>query len=288
LTVRPDGLAVAALPIRRLAATDLVACIELAEDRDWPPQPAKWRLLFAVGEIYGVDDPAGGLAAMVVLTRYGRELAAIGMMVVASRFGRQGLGRRLLSHVLEQAEGAVVHLTATSYGLPLYQRLGFRAVDTMGMQAGRFQPEWPGQLPHQLQAASPPDLESMAALDLKVFGADRRPVLAELLSVAEVFMVSHDAGAVTGFAAAWRDEDYLTIGPVVAADQDAAAALITSIAAGQDEAVRLDVRGGHSRLAGWAAARGLVPLGRTTLMVRGGDLPGDRDRLFAPVSVATG
>jgi hypothetical protein len=83
--------AAAGLPIRRLSGADMAACVELAADRGWPPERNKLRLLFAVGEAYGIDDPAGGLAAMVVLTRYGRQLAAVGTMVVASRFGRRDL-----------------------------------------------------------------------------------------------------------------------------------------------------------------------------------------------------
>jgi ribosomal protein S18 acetylase RimI-like enzyme len=120
-------LAAVGLPIRRLSAADLAACVELAADRGWPPELNKLRLLFAVGEAYGIDDPAGGLAAMVVLTRYGRQLAAVGTMVVASRFGRRGLGRRLTSYLLEQAGPAVVYLAAntSSYGRPLFQSLGY-------------------------------------------------------------------------------------------------------------------------------------------------------------------
>jgi hypothetical protein len=52
--------------------------------------------------------------------------------------------------------------------------------------------------------------------------------------------------------------------------------------------VRFDIRGCHRELANWAAARGLLPCGSATLMVHGGDLPGERDKLFAPVSGATG
>ena len=54
------------------------------------------------------------------------------------------------------------------------------------------------------------------------------------------------------------------------------------------ERVRVDIRGGHLELANWAAARGLFPCGSATLMVHGGDLPVERDKLFAPVSGATG
>ena len=52
--------------------------------------------------------------------------------------------------------------------------------------------------------------------------------------------------------------------------------------------VRIDIRDDHRWLADWAAARGIAPFGRSTLMVRDGDLPGDRDRLYAPVCVAIG
>jgi ribosomal protein S18 acetylase RimI-like enzyme len=158
LHVQSFDLAAAGLPIRRLSAADLAACVELAADRGWPPEQNKWRLLFAVGEAYGVDDPAWGLAAMVVLTRYGRRLAAVGTMVVASRFGRRGLGRRLMTYLLEQAGPAVVYLAAnsSSYGRPLYQSLGFQSIDTVTRHAGRFAARPHAALPGSLICQSFP------------------------------------------------------------------------------------------------------------------------------------
>jgi len=291
LHVQSFDLGPAGLPIRRLSAADLAACVELAADRGWPPEQNKWRLLFAVSEAYGIDDPAGGLAAMAVLTRYGRQLAAVGTMVVASRFGRRGLGRRLMAHLLEQAGPAVVYLAAnsSSYGRPLYQSLGFRSIDTVTRHAGRFAPRPHAALPGSLRSASMSDREPMAALDRKVFGADRGRVLTELFGLAERVLVAEDGrGALAGFAAAWRNESDLVIGPLVAADLAVARTLITAVAAEENGSVRVDIRGGHLELANWAAARGLVPCGSATLMVHGGNLPGDRDKLFAPVSGATG
>ncbi len=284
-------LAAAGLPIRRLSAADLAACVELAADRGWPPEQNKLRLLFAVAEAYGVDDPAGGLAAMAVLTRYGRRLAAVGTMVVASRFGRRGLGRRLMAHLLEQAGPAVVYLAANSksYGRPLYQSLGFQSIDTVTRHAGRFAPRPRAALSGSVRLASMSDRETMAALDRKVFGADRRQVLTELFGFAERVLVAEDGrGTLAGFAAAWRNEDDLVVGPLVAADLAVARALITAVAAEENGSVRVDIRGSHLELAAWAAARGLLPCGSATLMVHGGNLPGERDKLFAPVSGATG
>ena len=81
---------IADLPVRQLNAADLPACLDLAADRNWTREKRKWRLLFEVSDIYGLDDPAGGgrLAGAVVLTRYGPDLAAIGMMLVAVGWAR--------------------------------------------------------------------------------------------------------------------------------------------------------------------------------------------------------
>jgi hypothetical protein len=77
------------------------------------------------------------------------------------------------------------------------------------------------------------------------------------------------------------------IGPLVATDTTTTTILITSLANGWSGPVRLDVAG-HADLARWARAHGLSAGGATTLMVHGGSLPGDRARLFGPVSVAIG
>ncbi len=112
MTNLPGGRGVTGLPVRRLTAADLPACSALAVDRDWEPTPDRWRLLYELGEIFGIDDPdGGGLAGAVALTRYGPGLASIGKMLVAKRHGRQGLGGRLMRHAMEQA-GRHGHLPA--------------------------------------------------------------------------------------------------------------------------------------------------------------------------------
>ena len=317
------------LRVRRLTEADLPAITELAADRGWPPELSKWRLMLAVSEAFGVDDPAGGLAGVVVLTRYGAGLAAIGMMLVATRHGRKGLGGQLLRHALDLAGDAVVYLTATSYGRPLYERLGFAAIDTSVTFRGRLPasprlpsgepagaapgqaapgqpaPGQPGQaapvgsggpvrgLPRRIEAA---DLVAVQAVDALVFGADRGRVLRELLDFADEFMLggcvgggcAGDGCAGGGYGAAWAKDGSRVIGPIVAPDTGAAARLIAALAAGWAGPVRLDILGRHRELAAWAASSGLTAGNQTALMVRGGNLPGDRSRLYCPVTVAIG
>jgi GNAT superfamily N-acetyltransferase len=135
---RPSGFP----PIRRLGPADLKRCVALSLDRGWSPERAKWSLLLAASEVFGVDAPDGrGLAGAVVLTRWGPDLASVGMMLVAARYGRRGLGRALMEHLLAAAgEGAVVTLFATDMGRPLYERLGFEPVRRNVSFLGRFRP----------------------------------------------------------------------------------------------------------------------------------------------------
>jgi len=90
-------------PIHPLTSADLPGCLALARDREWLPEERKWRLLFDIGTVYGVRDQAGDLVGVTVLTCHGAELATIGMLLVAARYGRRGLGRGLMTHALAQA-----------------------------------------------------------------------------------------------------------------------------------------------------------------------------------------
>ena len=222
MTNPPGGRGVTGLPVRRLIAADLPQCSALAVDRDWEPTPDRWRLLYELGEMYGVDDPDGGLAGAVALIRYGPGLASIGKMLVARRHGRQGLGGRLMRHAMDQAGDTVICLLATEYGRPLYERLGFRAIDRSvryigSLTASQPDPAKAGQAaPREVSAA---DLPGIAELDRRSFGADRGALLTALPRLADQFVVSDlvvsDGPAVRGFGAAWRSADTLTIGPVV-------------------------------------------------------------------------
>ena len=293
MTVRAADFDLApGLPVRRLTPADLPAIVELAADRDWPPEENKWRLMFAVSEPFGVDDPAGGLAGAVVLTRYGASLAAIGMMLVAARHGRKGLGSRLLQYALARAGDAVVYLTATDCGRPLYERLGFRAIDSSVPYRGPLSPSLLSASQLTAPAAEPlrpvaaADAADLQAIDTAVFGADRGRVLGTLPEFADAFL-SFDRPA-RGYGAAWAKDGTRVIGPLVAPDLGGATALIAGLAEGWSGPIRIDVLGRHPDLAAWAQSAGLTAGEETALMVRGGDLPGDRARLYCPVTVAIG
>ncbi|MFF3288581.1 GNAT family N-acetyltransferase [Streptomyces sp. NPDC003023] len=277
------------LPIRRLTRDDLTACADLSQDRGWPREEHKWGLLLAAGTGYGIDDPEGkGLVTACVVTHYGTGLAAIGMVLVAERSSRQGVGRRLMKHVLKETGSIPVTLHATPNGKPLYETLGFASTGRAEMVRGHFTASGPQpQVP--TRPATAEDLPAILRLDHEVFGADRTHMITRLPSFADQLLVTEIDGALTGYAAAWPNMDTHVVGPLIAQDTETAKALIASLAAGTDRPLRTDIDVRHEELLAWVKDQGLAPIAFNAVMTLGmPELPGDWTRRFAPLTVAAG
>jgi GNAT superfamily N-acetyltransferase len=278
--------------ICRLTLDDLPDCLALAQDRDWLPEERKWRLLFEVGTGYGLRDETGDLVGTTILTRYGTDLAAISMVLVAGRYGGQGLGRRLMTHALSEASGATVFLNATGYGRPLYEKLGFVSVGTTYVHVGNFVPPADPADATDLtgsRLAAPGDLPAILELDRQVNGADRTYLMERLPGFAEQLRVVERHGVLTGYASAWPNVDNVLIGPVIAETVDDARTLIADLAGSISGPVRLDLDDRYPQLREWATQHGVPFRNSTAVMVhRGRPLPGDRGRWFIPVMQALG
>ncbi|MFG3282758.1 GNAT family N-acetyltransferase [Streptomyces sp. NPDC048111] len=279
----------AELPLRRLTIDDLTACADLSEDRGWPREEHKWGLLLTAGTGFGIDDPDGkGLVTACVVTSYGPGLAAIGMVLVAERFARQGVGRRLMKDVLRELEGTPVTLHATPNGRPLYEELGFEVTGRAEMVMGRFQPSGPAPTV-ATRPATAEDLPAVLRLDAEVFGEDRTHMITRLPAFCDQLRVAEDSTGLTGFAAAWPNMATHVVGPLIARDTETAKALVASLAAGTDRPLRTDVDVRHEELLCWLKASGLEPIAFNAVMTYGiPALPGDWTRRFAPLTVAAG
>jgi GNAT superfamily N-acetyltransferase len=274
-------------PIRRLGPEDLEDCAALSVDRGWSPEKSKWSLLLEVSEAFGVDAPDGGLAGAVVLARYGKDLASAGMMLVAARHGRRGLGRALMEHLLGAAAGATVTLFATDLGKPLYEKLGFRTIRRSAAFVGRFRAAPADNSKMRSRPATSADMAAILDIDMTAFGADRGQILTRLPAFAEQFRVLETEAGMTGYAAAWRNTTSTVIGPVVAANPAGARRLIADLAAQVRRPIRLDLDPDRAGLPEWALKRGLEPVSWTAVMAHGDWPPrGNPDWLFTPVSVA--
>jgi GNAT superfamily N-acetyltransferase len=280
------------LPIRRLTLRDLPACADLSESRGWLREEHKWSFLLTAGNGYGIDDPAGGLVAACVVTPYGppgrTEFAAIGMVLVAERHERQGIGRRLMRHVLSVTGTTPLTLYATENGRPLYEKVGFTITGRSETVSGLFQRE---EKPARItaRAATAEDLPGILRLDGEVFGADRTPVITRLPAFTDHLCVAEDRGELIGYAGAWPTTDTQVVGPLIARDTETAKSLVSFLAARTDRPLRTDIDVRHAELLAWLKQRGLASVSVQAVMAYGtAELPGDWTRRFAPLTVAAG
>ncbi|WP_030376965.1 MULTISPECIES: GNAT family N-acetyltransferase [unclassified Streptomyces] len=285
-------LSLAVLPIRRLTPRDVTVCADLSEDRGWPREEHKWGLLLAAGQGYGIDDPEGGLVGACVVTEYGPhgrpDLGAVGMVLVAARHARQGVGRRLMRHVVAGAGTTPLTLYATPNGRPLYEELGFKVTGRAETVRGRFLPD-ASETGVGTRAATAEDLVSILRLDAEVFGSDRTHVITRLPAFSDRIRVAHEDGRLVGYAAAWPNMETHVVGPLIARDTRTAKALVSALAEGGDRPLRTDIDVRHEELLAWLEERGLETVGSNAVMTYGvPDLPGDWTRRFAPLTVAAG
>ena len=117
--------------LRRLAASDLPAALDLSEQAGWNQTADDWRTLIDLAPkgclAIEVD---GELAATTTLLCYGRRLAWIGMVLTKKSYRGQGFARRLLTQALSLADQTAIEtvkLDATDQGQPLYEKMGFRS-----------------------------------------------------------------------------------------------------------------------------------------------------------------
>ena len=264
----------------QLKADDLRKCQDLAVDRDWPLEDVKWRLLFDIGAAYGIPD-GDALAACTVLTKLD-TVAAVSMVLVASRFGRQGLGRRTMTHVLEQAEGRLTLLHATPYGRPLYESLGFGVAGGVVVHRGTIA----GLPSGDTREANSADHAAIRALDRRAWGADRGVLLDRLL-MGHVRVAEHN-GEIAGYAVGSDHGHETMIGPILAADERMATALASDTARAAGGPVRIDADVRAEVMQAALRQAGLTPrLPATPMMVRG-QMPGDEKLRYAPAMQALG
>lgn len=277
--------------IVRLTDAAIPECLELAVDREWKAEGHKWQLICDQGEIWGVRADDGSLLGTTTATRFG-DVVAIGNVLVARRAEGRGLGRALMQHALAQHDGAVFILNATAFGLPLYAKLGFESVGTTHTHQGIFAPDAADARPAgvQVRPATLADLPTLSRLDAEITGANREPLLNQLLqSFADAVFVSETEGVVSGFGARWANLGYEQVGPLLASSDEEVQALIAALAHGVEGRFRVDLNDRDVALRAWATQRGLVETGSSTLMVCGArQFPGDRTRWYSALMQAIG
>ena len=274
---------------RKFARGDIAAAHELSLEVGWPHRLEDWRFVQRLGAGHVASD-GDGVVGTVLTWKHDRRNASLGMVIVAPRCQGRGIGRKLMRLALRDVAGRSVTLNATIAGRPLYEKLGFRAVDSVEQHQGTV-----ARLPvaslasgERLRPVGASDAAKLAALARRATGISRARVIPRLLAEGKGIVLARGE-EVLGFALFRRFGRGHAIGPVVAPDAGRATALVTHwVGMHPEKFLRIDVPG-SSGLGDWLDAIGLKKVDTVVTMVKG--TPPARDegvRSFAIVSQALG
>ena len=266
--------------IRSLGIADLDGALRLSIAANWNQNRDDWRLMLRLGQGFGIEaaDDAGvtQLAASTIVLPYGSGFAWISMVLVLPQFRRRGYAQQLLRFALIHcaAQGRAAVLDATPAGHAVYAQEGF--VDTWGL--ARYRCEAIAQSTSQRQNAPPTrplrdsDWPAIAALDTPAFGADRGEVLRALARRwPQAARVAEDSsgGGLRGYVLGRDGREARQIGPLVAADDAVARALLADVLDVAEGPLYLDLLDHRSALLPSLAAAGFALQRRFTRMVHG-------------------
>lgn len=249
----------------------------------------------APGMVMGTHD--GPVAALRESRGGACRFAWVAMMLVDPGERGRGVGRALLTRGLALLDDVeTVRLDATPAGEPLYRTLGFveesRLTRLQRAAGAGAPPSAVDALGLRVRPIQTSDWDAIAALDARVFAADRRAMLEWLSEGAPEYAWVATAPTeprIVGYVFGRRGYNFDHIGPVIADDTDTAARLVRACLTANarrdrdpDRACILDVPVEQTAWRRWLTEAGFVEQRPFLRMSRGRAAPaGEPSILFA-------
>jgi GNAT acetyltransferase-like protein/acetyltransferase (GNAT) family protein len=227
------------LHLERLTQHHIDGCMALSAEAGWNQTPDDWTLFLRRGTVYGLPGDRGEPVATGAVLPYAGGFAWISMVLVTAPRRRDRIGTRILQKCCADVEerGLVAVLDATPAGERVYRPLGFEPVFGLSRWQGEGGTgEGP---PAGIRAMTDGDLTVVAAVDAAAFGASRMFLIESLFRRApQLAFVMADG---SGFALARPGRLATQIGPIVAANEQSAMALLEAALGAATGPVFLDL-----------------------------------------------
>lgn len=217
--------------IRQMREEDIPGAMRLKTAENWNQTEDDWRTLLKLDPRLCLTATSDGtLVGTVTAANYTHELAWVGMMLVDKDFRGRGLGKRLLTILIEKL-GAFqsIKLDATATGLPLYNSLGFsEELSIDRMMTTQVEATLPGKAHHAVKPLTKAKWQNVMDLDRAFFGADRSRLMAQILLKNKGWYVER-GGRITGYLLARLGSNYTQLGPLSAETTEDAEILLLSV-----------------------------------------------------------
>jgi GNAT superfamily N-acetyltransferase len=261
------------LLIARLTTAAIEAALPLSQEAGWNQTADDWRVFIENGRTFGLRDGDGRLVASAAALPYDGPFGFVAMVLVTATWRRRGVATRLVDTCIEHLRGLGLTpaLDATPDGAKVYARQGFLPQFDLtrwqGESSGEAAPKHPGADPALL-----------TRLDAEAFGASRPFLISDFLGRPDPQVVVRDGG----FGMIRRGRRALQVGPVVAASEEEAIAILGDLMRRSAGPVFLDVPTVWTRLGRFLAERGFaIQRGFTRMALGRAELFATPQRLFA-------
>ena len=246
-----------AIDLVPLDGTHLPEAVRLSRQAGWPHRPEDWALSLSVSTgIAAVED--GRVVGTAMVSEFG-PVATVNMIIVDETMRGRGVGRRVVEAAMARSDSAELRLVATQEGLPLYEKLGFRATGQIVQHQGIATAMQPGQ---PVEPGTTADLARCVQMDSQASGMARGALLSSIARMGELLLTEGGFALIRPFGRGH------VLGPVVAQTPAAARALMAEAATRcAGHFLRVDLNEGQG-LQDHAAALGLPQVGGGVAMRR--------------------
>ncbi|MFW2541225.1 GNAT family N-acetyltransferase [Primorskyibacter sp. 2E107] len=214
---KPDSTALSRnkISFEPFTQSHIAEALELSRAVGWPHRAEDWALNLSVSE--GVVALANGRVVGTALCSSFGAVATLNMIIVDAAMRGRGLGRALMERVIALGEARELRLVATADGLPLYEKLGFKAVGRILQHQGVANAA-PPELP--VTTGTLNDIAGLVRMDTAASGLSREGLLSAIVAEGDLLTAAGGFAVVRGFG---RGK---VIGPIVARDAATARALM--------------------------------------------------------------
>lgn len=272
----------------RLDPGDVAGGLALSDAAGWNQSADDWSFFIAGGATFGVRDERGTLIATAAALPYDAATGWISMVLVDAAHRHRGIASQLVDFCVAslRERGCTPVLDATPAGAAVYARIGFVA----GFAFERWEGDGAagvgqaargddGQVASAVVAPAAHAAE-LIDLDRRAGGVDRALLLQSFLARPDT-RAWRSAGG-DGFALRRAGRRATQVGPIVAAQDDAALDLLAAALAGVAGRIFIDVPVHRTALAVELARRGFTRQRSFVRMALGdASAAAARERVFA-------
>jgi ribosomal protein S18 acetylase RimI-like enzyme len=250
---------------------DIPELISLSASVGWDYDEYEIRTIMKSGKIYGHKNEKGEVVSSAAIIPYDTSLASIGMVIVHEEYRGMGLGKIVTQACVDTvSKDVTIMLIATEQGKPLYEKMGFTAVDCVHKYLCDYYIPIHSinKMDIEINTFSQQDLTQIIKLDEKAVGAERRKFLVNRIEQAkECLTVKDRNGTIIGYGLSISGPINLILGPIVAPNFEIASLLIDELARNHQGRLRIDVPSGHEEFMLFLEKRGFRKVNQPPIMI---------------------